>query len=406
MRRGLPAASGVGALGLLLAGVAHAHERFVENDLLVPLENSFFLQGDGFLGVHRDLWSITARAFLIAALFIALWFLRHDIQETIGRAVRRLGGRVQRPVHLLTSYLADKPVHHAGFQWFREWAVTLFLRSPALVLMFSATNDSLVMPSYPLDPASATFFKFLQVILAILILTQTALPLVGAAVFGVWLYLFKWGWMVAIDAMPVLTVAVAYAFAPWQSHKLAILEFTDVQVRWIRRVLGLGFFLLGWLKLINHDLTAGVADHFPSAMEDPMVQLLKFGTDPSLPRETWVAAFGMAEIMSGFLLMIGVYTRIWATIMVLVFTKLMLVDFGWDEIPHIYPIAAMMAVLTSNHLTSDLRGLTARHDALQRRGRTGARVALIAAVSVPVSFVVFFPGLVGTTFLDRAWLGL
>lgn len=391
--------------GVAVATAAHAHERFVEHDLLVPLRNSFFLQGDGVLGVNGDIWSITARAASIAAAFIALWFLRQDIQTLIGDRVRRFGGRVQRPVHLLTCYLADRPIHHAGFKWFREWAVTLFLRSPALVLMFSATNDSLVMPSYPLDPSTATFFKFLQAALATLILTQTALPLVGAAIFGVWLYLFSWGWAVAVDAMPVLTVAIAYAGAPWQSQKLNILEFNETQIAWIRRVLGLGFFVLGWMKILNHDLTAGVADHFPSVMEDPMVQVLSYGTDPTIPRETWVVAFAMAEIMSGFLLMVGVYARIWATIMTFVFTKLMVLDFGFDEIPHVFPIAAMLAVMTSNRLSSDLNRVEVVHDDLARRRRTVPRLALAIGVGAVVSAIVFFPGMIATTFADRAWLG-
>jgi hypothetical protein len=59
----------------------------------------------------------------------------------------------------------------------------MLLRSPGL-FMYSATTDSLVMPSFPLDPGSATIFKFAQVGVAILILTQTLLPLAGALLLG------------------------------------------------------------------------------------------------------------------------------------------------------------------------------------------------------------------------------
>jgi uncharacterized membrane protein YphA (DoxX/SURF4 family) len=64
--------------------------------------------------------------------------------------------------------------------------------------------------------------------------------------------------------------------------------------------------------------------------------------------------FGMAEVLSGFLLMIGVFTRLWSLLMFLVMTKLMLIDFGWAEIPHIYLIGALLVVIFSNKLTNEL----------------------------------------------------
>jgi Flp pilus assembly protein protease CpaA len=93
-------------------------------------------------------------------------------------------------------------------------------------------------------------------------LTQTALPLAGALVLGTWIYLWRWGWMVAADALPVLTVAVVYLTSPWQSHKIAITELNEKQVKWVRLVLGFGFFALGWLKVYNYHLTADPA-HLP-----------------------------------------------------------------------------------------------------------------------------------------------
>src|SRR5438552_14947284 len=151
------------------------------------------------------------------------------------------------------------------------------------------------MPSYPLDPASADIFKFIQVGLAILILTQTALPLCGAAIFGTWLYLFRWGWMVAIDAMPVLTVAVVYVTSPWQSHKLAITDINEKQMRWLRRTLGIGFWALGRLKLYNHYRIAGGGDHFAQVMNDPMGMLLEAGSGLRFVLETWLSACYAAE---------------------------------------------------------------------------------------------------------------
>jgi len=390
---------------LLVASSAGAHERFIKHRLKVPLHDEFFLQGPGPMGINPDLVRIAMTVFAILVAFMLIWYLRQPIDAIIQRRiVRRLGGTAQQIVHQLANFLMDKPVRAKWFQVLREWCVILFLRSPGLVLMYSATNDSLVMPSYPLDPASAEIFKFVQVGLAILILTQTALPLCGAAIFGTWIYLFRWGWMVAVDAMPVLTVAVIYVTSPWQSHKLAITDINEKQMRWLRITLGLGFFALGWLKLYNHDLTAGVADNFPSVMNDPMVSLLKGGTSPALPRETWVAAFGMAEVMSGFLVMVGVFSRVWTLIMTFVFTKLMLVDFGWHEIPHIYPISAMLAVMTSNKLTSEFERIERIEARLARGGKSFRQALTILGASMIVAFLVVFPMLYATTFLDRSKL--
>src|SRR3989454_140612 len=390
---------------LLAPSSASAHERFIKHRLKVPLHDEFFLQGPGRMGIHPDLVRIATTVFVILVAFMLLWYLREPIAEIVDRRiVRRLGGTVQQIVHQLANFLTDKPVRSRWFQVLREWCVILFLRSPGLVLMYSATNDSLVMPSYPLDPASAEIFKFIQVGLAILILTQTALPLCGAMIIGTWIYLFRWGWMVAIDAMPVLTVAVVYVTSPWQSHKLAIIDINEKQMRWLRLTLGVGFWALGWLKLYNHDLIAGVADSFPNIMNDPMVRLLKMGTSPGWPRETWVAAFGLAEVMSGFFVVVAVFSRVWTLITTFVFTKLMLVDFGWHEIPHIYPIAAMLAVTTSNKLTSEFDRIERLEERLGRSGKSFKQALTILGASVVVAFLVVFPMLYATTFLDRSKL--
>jgi uncharacterized membrane protein YphA (DoxX/SURF4 family) len=352
-------------LALLAPSLALAHERFIRHVLKQPLNEQFFRQQPGgVLGMHPDMLQIGLLVTANLAVFLTIWFLRDALDHGVRlHLLTRFRGRVQRAIHNVGAFLIDRPVRSGWFYNFGEWAVIMFLRSPALVLMYSATNDSLVMPSYPLEPSSATIFKFIQVFLAVLILTQTWLPLAGALIFGTWFYLFRWGPFVAVDALPVVTVGFVYAMSPWQSHKLAITRLNPLQTRLVRIVLGLGFFVLGWTKIYNHDLTAGVGDNYPEVMNDPLVGLFAFGTDPALRRETWVLSFAAAEVMSGFMLMTGVFTRLWCTIMLWVFTKLMLVDFGWDEIPHIYPIGALLAVLTSNHLGTEF-------DTIQRRERS------------------------------------
>jgi len=393
------------ALLLLAPTLASAHERFIRHDLKHRMQDWFFARDpNGPLGMNANMLHIGLLVTGLLAVLMGIWFLRESLDEIVRyKILSRLRGGVQRTLHNLAAFITDKPVRVGWFYSLGEWSVIMFLRAPALVLMYSATNDSLVMPSYPLEPSSAIYFKFLQALLAVLILTQTLLPLCGALIVGTWLYLFRWGPFVAVDALPVVTVAVVYLTAPWQSHKLAITRLNPDQARWVRIILGFGFLVLGWMKVYNHDLTAGVADNYPGVMNDPLVNMFAMGTDPALRRETWVVSFGMAEILSGFMLMTGIFTRFWACMMLWVFTKLMLVDFGWDEIPHIYPIGALLAVLTSNDLRTEF-DIVQKTERSMRGHRPLQRFALVAVSSVVIAVVAILPILWGLTFSDRAML--
>ena len=393
------------ALLLLAPTLASAHERFIRHDLKHRMQDWFFARDpNGPLGMNANMLHIGLLVTGLLAVLMGIWFLRESLDEIVRyKILSRLRGGVQRTLHNLAAFITDKPVRVGWFYSLGEWSVIMFLRAPALVLMYSATNDSLVMPSYPLEPSSAIYFKFLQALLAVLILTQTLLPLCGALIVGTWLYLFRWGPFVAVDALPVVTVAVVYLTAPWQSHKLAITRLNPDQARWVRIILGFGFLVLGWMKVYNHDLTAGVADNYPGVMNDPLVNMFAMGTDPALRRETWVVSFGMAEVLSGFMLMTGIFTRFWACMMLWVFTKLMLIDFGWDEIPHIYPIGALLAVLTSNDLRTEF-DIVQKTERSMRGDRALRRFALVAVASVVIAVVAVLPILWGLTFSNRAML--
>jgi uncharacterized membrane protein YphA (DoxX/SURF4 family) len=390
---------------VLVPSLASAHERFIRHDLKHRMQDWFFARDpNGPLGMNANMLHIGLFVTGLLAVLMGIWFLRESLDEIVRyKILSRLRGGLQRTLHNLAAFITDKPVRVGWFYSLGEWSVIMFLRAPALVLMYSATNDSLVMPSYPLEPSSAIYFKFLQALLAVLILTQTLLPLCGALIVGTWLYLFRWGPFVAADALPVVTVAVVYLTAPWQSHKLAITRLNPEQARWVRIILGFGFLVLGWMKVYNHDLTAGVADNYPGVMNDPLVNMFAMGTDPALRRETWVVSFGMAEVMSGFMLMTGIFTRFWACMMLWVFTKLMLIDFGWDEIPHIYPIGALLAVLTSNDLRTEF-DIVQKTERSMRGHNFVRRFALVAVASVVIAVVAVMPILWGLTFSNRAML--
>lgn len=405
MKARLGVALAFGLAIVFLPGATAGHERFVKHALLKHLNDAFFRQQDGRpFGMDPNMIQVGLLVTVVMAAFFVFYFLREGLDEFLRyRILASLRGGVQRFVHTLSCFVMDKPVRSKWFYAAGEWAVIMFLRSPALVLMYSATNDSLVMPSYPLEPSSAVIFKFIQVLLAILILTQTLLPLCGALVIGTWFYLFRWGPFVAIDAIPVVTAGILYAMSPWQSHKLAITRLNPQQTRVIRIVFGLGFLVLGWAKIYNHDLTIGVADNYPWMMKDPMVGFFMMGTDPALHRESWVLSFALAEVLSGFMIMMGVFTRVWGTIMIVMFTKLTLVDFGWDEIPHIYPIGAALAVVTSNHLRSEF-GLVERIERSWRGGAPAKRYAMVGLSAAAIAFLAVMPFLYFLTFTDRSWL--
>ncbi len=398
----LALASSVTVAVVLHSEVAQAHERFVLHRLKVPLQNDFFTRS---LMQNPDMSRIGVNVAIVLIAFLVIWMFRFLLQEfEEERILGGFGGATQRAGHTVACFLTDRPVRHKLFHVLGEWAVIMFLRSPGLVLMYSATTDSLVMPSFPLDPASANVFKFAQVGVAILILTQTLLPLAGALLLGTWLYLFRWGWYVAMDALPILIVAAVYVSSPWQSHKFAIVQLNAEQMKWVRCILGLSFFALGWLKIWNHDLIAGVADNYPSVMHDPLVNFFAIGTDPQYRRECWVVSFGMAEVLSGFLLMIGVFTRVWSLLMVFVMTKLMLIDFGWAEIPHIYLIGALLAVIFSNKLSNELSRFEAAQQEARRRGDKLTRLALMIVPPMVLAILVIFPMLELLTHTDRSGL--
>lgn len=388
----------------LVPTVLYAHERFIKHNLKFPLHEAYFGRFPAaFLGIQPDMFRIATTSCILLTVFLIIFFFRQSIDVFVEhRVLAGLRGAPQRALHHLADFLTDKPVRLKWFHTFGEWAVIFFMRSPALVLMYSATNDSLVMPSYPLQPSSAIYFKFLQVGIAILMLTQTALPLVGALVIGTWVYLWRWGWMVTADAIPVVTVAVMYITSPWNSHKLAITEMNEKQVRWVRLVLGFGFFVLGWLKIYNYHLTAGVADNYPSVMNDPMIGFFSMGTNPMFRRENWIIAFALAEVLSGFMMMVGVFTRVWGTLMLWVFIKLMLVDFGWAEIPHIYPIAATMAVVFSNRVNSEFAFIEKLQHKFGREGRTLIRGATVVAASLVISVLTIYVLVYALTFVNRS----
>ena len=68
--------------------------------------------------------------------------------------------------------------------------------------------------------------------------------------------------------------------------------------------------------------------------------------------------------------------------MAFTFIKLMVVDFGWEEIPHIYPIGGVLSIIFSNQLSSDFQKVEEVELRLARHGETGKRIAFVLGFSI------------------------
>lgn len=378
---------------------AYAHERWVRHGVLEPVSHEFFRT------FNRDMVDIATRVTVILAFLLYLWFLRDALDDIIERGIlRRFAGKAQIIVCGFACFITDKAVMHRWFQSIGRGTVLFFMRAPALLLMYAAANRSLIMPSYPLAPETAAVFQFLQVALAIAIVTQVMLPVVGVVFAGIFGYLlFAYDWKIFVDILPVIAVAGIYITVGWDSHRNPVTELSSRHMRWIRVVIGTSFLLLGWMKLYNYPLPIGVVDNYPSVLQDPMIRSLYSGTNPLLLRESWVAAFGLAEVLSGFMIMVGAWGRVWSLVMAYIFTKLLLVDFGWSEIPHLYPVSAFFAIVFSNNHTESFYRIERWEEEEGRRGKTMAQILIALVGAVATAVVVIFPLLYLLTKVPRQW---
>lgn len=382
---------------LLVPSVAAGHERFIEHDLIHPLHIEFFRHLD------PNMLLVALRVSLLLAVMLFVWFLRDSLCGLFEYfPPGKLAGRTKERLHRLFRFFTDKPIHHPWFTQIGEWAVGFFLRAPALVLMYSATTDSLLIPSYPLNPATALFFKFMQLIIAMGILTQVFLPLWGAIILGTFFYLiYAYDWKSVVDFVCFLSVVAVYLSLPWKSYSQNIGKIGPSQIRWMRIIMGFGFIALGWMKIYNYDLTAGFADNYPWILADPLIRLTFAGTDPAFLRESWIIGFALAEVLGGFAIMMGVFVRLWSVLLITIMIKFIVVDFGWGEIPHLSLIAGFMVLLFSNHSPrSTWAGEAGKFKILQ--GGSGFKGLTSAVSAMAVSALVIFPLLYLLTFIERS----
>jgi hypothetical protein len=82
----------------------------------------------------------------------------------------------------------------------------------------------------------------------------------------------------------------------------------------------------------------------------------------------------------------------------------MIVNFGWDEIPHIYPIAATAAIVFSNKLRTEFSFVERLQQKAARDGRPFVRLAVVAFASAAIAVIAVYTLLYAFTFIDRSHL--
>jgi uncharacterized membrane protein YphA (DoxX/SURF4 family) len=327
--------------------IAMAHERWIQHELSKPVNDALFTT------MSTDMASVVGRTVFIFLVFMTGWIYRDRIERVVRKTLKRQLHDKPLAVALeMSDFVFGREMHGALFARASNLAMRFVTTVPALVLMFAAARGDIIMPSFPIPLSSPHLglLRFGQAALAVLIITDVAIAYVGASLCGLVAYcLGRYGAIVAVDALPVLGVAFIYLT---QNSKVFS---AGERVKWCRAIVGISFFLLGVMKMANHNLTVGVADQWPDVLQDPMIRLFWYGTDAQFQREWWCIGFGMSEMMTGLVLAFGFFSRPLALLVAAEFTSLMVFHFGWPEFPHFYPIAVLLVVVFSQGVKEDLK---------------------------------------------------
>lgn len=324
-RSGVRVAAGLAAL--LVPSLAWGHERWVRHEAK-PFNRGYF---ESMTGEVLELSLLAAAA---VTIIIALWYLGAvvvverltptSVEKNLPRAQR---GPVGRFFVAAIRFVLDG---YVGSRWLAKAetvAVFVFARLPGLVFLLGAYEGWLVMPSFPISgPLSGEIWQ-IQIFLALWILWGRFRTALGGAFIGLFVYLGVTYRLAAIDAMPLLASAFFYVFAR------PGVTLSPTQIAGIRFGLGVGFVFLGLVnKIYSAELFIGVGDNYPQLVTGPQ------SIFPWLTRESWSFVTALGEMVFGLLLLLGIFNRITATVLALIFANFILV-FGWAEIVHLYPIS-------------------------------------------------------------------
>lgn len=336
------------AAALLWPALAQAHERWVKHDAK-PFDHSFFQSMTG------QMLELSLAATAAVAVIVALWYLAAvplvdrltptSMEKTLPRGRLGVVGRAFGPLirFALDGYMDNRWLARA-----ERVAVFIFARLPGLVLLLGAKEGWLVMPSYPVPAPLTAPILGLEVVLAVWILWGGFRPALGGALLAVFIYLCVAYRLAAVDAMPLLASVFFYIYAR------PGVVLSPRQVAGIRFGLGVGFIFLGLVnKIYDAQLFIGVGDNYPQLIAGPK------SVFPWLTRESWSLATALGEMVFGLLLLLGLFSRITALVLALIFGNFILV-FGWAEIVHLYPMSGFAVLFLHTSPGTALDGILFR----------------------------------------------
>jgi hypothetical protein len=183
---------------LFLTETNFAHERWVAHSVKGPINYEIF----SHLGIEQ--YSIILRAVIFLIFTIVIWIKREKLEIILKKLISKSLGK---KLNLTIDFFLDKTIYHDGLIKIVTLIQRFALRAPALVLIYSAATDSILMPSYPVHESVRSFFIGIQALFACFILIEFMLPVVGWVLIMICFYLFfAYGWVVGLDCLPIVGV--------------------------------------------------------------------------------------------------------------------------------------------------------------------------------------------------------
>jgi uncharacterized membrane protein YphA (DoxX/SURF4 family) len=388
-----------GAVVLLAPALAQAHERWVKHDAQ-PFDRAYFQSMTG------EMLELSLAAAAAVAVIILLWYLGvvgliewltpTSVEKNIPQ--RRRGPLVRFFAGVVRFFLDDGFHSSPALARAELVAVAIFARLPGLVFLLGAADGWLLMPSFPIDGPLGTELRWVEVGLALWILSGRLRTALGGACIAVFVYLCVVYHLAAVDALPLLASAFFYLFAR------PGVPLNSAQIAGIRFGLGVGFFFLGLVnKIYNAELFIGVGDNYPHLVSGPQAMF------PWLTRESWSLATALGEMVFGLLLLLGIFNRLTSLVLAIIFANFILV-FGWAEIVHVYPISGFAVLFFHTSPGTALDGILFRTHVRAWRAmgyRTSYLLYRAAVFIVAVSagaLMMFGPLYVAVQLIPR-WLG-
>jgi len=194
--------------------------------------------------------------------------------------------------HPPSSTLRHRPA--GGRRWFErigEWAVILFLRCPGRADVrggqFLAGDADLSAGRTDEGPVPVRFGRARH-----RDRHAARASALRRAIFAIFGYIvFAYDWKLAVDVLPVLSVAIVYVTCPWNSHVRSDHPTEPPPVRLVAPGPRLQLFRARLMKNLQPRRRDRRRPDFPTVTEDLFIKLFYCATDPQLKTGCWLMAF-------------------------------------------------------------------------------------------------------------------